>query len=237
LRLGIARDAAFCFYYADNLEAFQQAGAEWVPFSPLGDRQLPEGLAGLYFGGGYPELHAAGLAGNRAMLDAVREFAASGRAIYAECGGMIYLGRSLTTLDGRRHELSGVLPLDTAMLERLKTLGYAEITLAADCLWGRAGQVCRGHEFHYSEIIAEDDAADGWRRAYSVGRRRGQVAAGLARGNILAGYVHLHWASSPSAIGHFLARCRSGGGQGHLASASSTGQPPAPPNLNGEELS
>ncbi len=101
LRWGIARDEAFHFYYADNLESLARAGVEWVPFSPLADARLPADLDGLYFGGGYPEVHAARLSANAEMLADVREFAASGGLVYAECGGLMYLGRALTTL-GRR---------------------------------------------------------------------------------------------------------------------------------------
>ena len=97
IRLGIARDEAFHFYYPDNLESLAAAGAEWAEFSPLADRRLPEDLDGLYFGGGYPEVHAARLAANRSLLDDVRRFASSGRAVYAECGGLMYLGRAIRT--------------------------------------------------------------------------------------------------------------------------------------------
>ena len=209
LRLGIARDEAFHFYYPDNLESFEQAGATWVPFSPLSDSRLPADLDGLYFGGGYPEVYADRLAENRTMLGAIRDFAASGRCIYAECGGLMYLGRSLAAADGSRHSLAGVLPLDTAMLSKLKTLGYAEVSLLTDSLWGPAGQLCRGHEFHYSEITGNDGAVGGWQPAYSVQRRRCSepTTEGLARGNVLASYVHLHWASRPDAVDHFLSRC------------------------------
>ncbi len=207
-RLGIARDEAFHFYYADNLESLARAGAEWVPFSPLADRRLPADLDGLYFGGGYPEAHAARLADNGGMLADVRQFAASGRAVYAECGGLMYLGRTLTCQDGARYPLAGVLPIQTAMLEKLKVLGYTEVTWAAGSLWGAAGQIARGHEFHYSEIVSDTCASDGWQPAYSVCRAGAEPAyGGLFRDRVLAGYVHLHWASRPDAIGHFLCRC------------------------------
>jgi cobyrinic acid a,c-diamide synthase len=203
--IGIAQDAAFHFYYADNLESLSRAGVEWTPFSPLADADLPAGLDGLYFGGGYPELYAERLAENRPMLAAVRALAASGRAVYAECGGLMYLGRTLTGLDGRRWPMAGVLPLDTVMLDQRKALGYSEVTLAVDSLWGAAGAVCRGHEFHYSDIVAEDGTSNGWQRAYTVWRRRvGKVGEGFAKGNILAGYVHLHWASRPEIVDHLL---------------------------------
>jgi cobyrinic acid a,c-diamide synthase len=173
----------------------------------LADTELPAGLDGLYFGGGYPELYADRLAANRALCAAIRRFAAAGRPVYAECGGLMYLGRSLRTLDGRSVPLVGLLPLDTAMRPRLKTLGYADVVLTADSLWGLAGAECRGHEFHYSEITADDTAADGWQQVYTV-RRRGQaVREGFAKGPILASYVHLHWASRGDAARAFVAHC------------------------------
>ena len=202
VRLGVARDEAFHFYYPDNLESLCRGGAELAAFSPLNDAALPEDLDGLYFGGGYPEVHAARLAANGPMLDAVRRFAASGRPVYAECGGLMYLGRALRTLDGARHELAGTLPVETTMLKTLKTLGYAEVTFAADSLWGAAGEGCRGHEFHYSEIVADGGRAEGWQAAYHLRHRRTEAIAaeGFAKGGVLASYVHLHWASRPRAV-------------------------------------
>ncbi len=209
VRLGIARDEAFHFYYPDNLEMLEHGGVEWVPFSPLRDAQLPADLDGLYFGGGYPELYASRLAENAGMLDDVRAFAASGRCVYAECGGLMYLGRTLTTIEGVRCPLAGVLPLETTMLPKLKVLGYTEVTWTAESLWGDAGQTVRGHEFHFSEIAAADGPADGWQSAYSIRRRGAEPAReGFVRGNVLAGYVHLHWASRPEAMRHFLSRCK-----------------------------
>jgi cobyrinic acid a,c-diamide synthase len=209
LRLGIARDEAFHFYYPDNLEEIARRGAQWVPFSPLADRRLPADLDGLYLGGGYPELHAARLAENTDMLADVRDYAASGRVLYAECGGMMYLGQTLTTGDGAQHPMAGVLPIQTAMLPRLKVLGYAEVCWDADSLWGSAGEAIRGHEFHYSEIVHGPWPTDGWQSACTVCRRRGHPErSGFSQGNILAGYVHLHWASRPAAAIHFLSHCR-----------------------------
>jgi cobyrinic acid a,c-diamide synthase len=209
VRLGVARDNAFHFYYPDNLETLAESGAKLVPFSPLTDQELPRDLDALYFGGGYPELHAAELARNAPMLAAVRDFAASDRPVYAECGGLMYLGRSLATLDGRRHAMAGVLPLDTAMLPRLKSLGYAEAEFTANCLWGGSGQTCRGHEFHYSEITGNAAPPAGWLPAYTIRRRGGESRSeGFARKNVLASYVHLHWASRPDAVAEFLSHCK-----------------------------
>jgi cobyrinic acid a,c-diamide synthase len=243
-RLGVAWDEAFHFYYADNLEALEARGVEICRFSPLADAGLPADVAGVYLGGGYPELYAERLAANEAMLCEIRAWAAAGRPLYAECGGLMYLGRSLVTREGTRHAMAGVLPVETVVLDRLKTLGYVEVSLAADSLWGPAGAVCRGHEFHYSEIAATSplppgegqgvrgtcaaartsDAPsrraspgsvrsmvgrggpEGWSAAYTVRRLRGEpVAEGFVRGNVLASYVHLHWASRPEVADRLVA--------------------------------
>jgi cobyrinic acid a,c-diamide synthase len=119
----------------------------------------------------------------------------------------MYLSRSLTTPAGRRYPLAGVVPVDTAMRESARMLAYAEVTMAVDSLWGRAGQTYRGHEFHYSEIAADSAGAEGWRPAYCVRRHGSEPAAeGFSRGRILAGYVHLHWASRAGALEGFLSR-------------------------------
>jgi len=210
VRIGIACDAAFHFYYADGLERMEREGAELVRFSPLADRSLPDGLGGLYIGGGYPEVHAEALSANRSMLDSVRSFAASGRPVYAECGGLMYLARQLTTSDGRSFPLVGLLPVAGRMLARLQAIGYVEVSLAEDSIWGRRGDTFRGHEFHYSELGGPVPAGSGWQPAYSLRRRSGGPAEteGLQKGHVLASYVHVHFASQPGCIAHFLARCR-----------------------------
>ena len=213
VRLGIARDEAFHFYYPDNLETLQSGGAELAAFSPLADGALPEDLDGLYFGGGYPEIHATRLAANRPMLDAVRRFSASGRPVYAECGGLMYLGVALRTLDGARHAMAGVVPVETAMLKTLKTLGYTEATFTGDWLWGAAGDACRGHEFHYSEIVADRGRGGGLAAGLSLASspRGGRRLRGLRQGP-RAGQL------CPPALGvaaaggrRFLARCEERG--------------------------
>jgi cobyrinic acid a,c-diamide synthase len=210
VRLGVARDEAFHFYYPDNLQSLAEQGAELIGFSPLADATLPENLDALYFGGGYPELYAQRLAANRPMREAVRDFAASGRCVYAECGGLMYLGRSLSTTDDQTHAMAGVLPVDTRMLPRLSRLGYVEVAFRADGLWGPAGWQCRGHEFHYSQITSDQSRSAGWQPAYALSRRRAESGQpeGFARGNVLASYVHLHWASRPESVQCFLSRCQ-----------------------------
>ncbi|HAS84433.1 MAG TPA: cobyrinate a,c-diamide synthase [Verrucomicrobia bacterium] len=206
-RIGVARDAAFSFYYPDNLEALEAQGACLVPFSPLTDPVLPTGLDAIYLGGGYPENHAEGLSANHAMLDSLRNFAAGGGAVFAECGGMMLLAQSVETMEGVVYPMAGILPVRTRMRQRRQVLGYVEVELADDGHWGRQGDVLRGHEFHYSEIIDPTAAyTEGWQPAYQCRYRRSEapVAGGMRHGRILAGYPHLHFASRPDQIQAFV---------------------------------
>jgi cobyrinic acid a,c-diamide synthase len=208
LRVGVARDAAFHFYYQDLFDALRTSGCEIVFFSPLDDRHLPEGLSGLYLGGGYPELHAGRLAENGEMLAAIGSYATSGRPLYAECGGLMVLSRGIEA-DGRFYPLAGVLPARTRMLPARKTLGYVEVALTEDSLWGRRGDLLRGHEFHYSELIDDPISDPAWRKIYSLRRSRTDTVEteGYQNGAILASYLHLHYTSRPAAVARFLERC------------------------------
>jgi cobyrinic acid a,c-diamide synthase len=207
VRLGVARDRAFCFYYPENLELLANLGAELVPFSPLEDRELPAGLDGIYLGGGYPELYAGQLAANEAMRKALKAGAAGGLPIYAECGGLMYLSKEIMDLEGRTHPMAGIFPFTVRMLPRLKALGYREVTLAADCLLGPPGTTVRGHEFHYSEIVGEPIGVP---RLYRLTPRRGGPAVneGYSDHHVLASYVHLHFDSNPEVARHLVAGCR-----------------------------
>jgi cobyrinic acid a,c-diamide synthase len=180
----------------------EQAGCELVPFSPIHDPALPSNLSGLYLGGGYPEEHAAALAANRNLLQQVRQFAAAGGLIYAECGGLMYLAEGIETTNGARHALLGLLPAWTRMCSRRKSLGYVEVTLSTDSLWGRRGEQLRGHEFHYSELLADPTTNSDWQTAYEARHRQSDVVTreGFQRGRVLASYMHLHFASRPAAV-------------------------------------
>ena len=153
MRIAVAQDRAFCFYYADNFDVLRALGAELVPFSPLDDQALPEGIDGLYLGGGYPELHAAQLAANRTMRESVRAAVLGGLPTIAECGGFLYLHR---TLDGA--EMAGVIDADARMTRRLQPFGYVTLTARRDNLLCRAGEQIRAHEFHYA--VSTDAGAD-----------------------------------------------------------------------------
>lgn len=203
VRIGLAMDEAFHFYYLDNLDLLEDAGAELVPCSPLSDAALPPALDGLLIGGGYPEEHAAALAANGSFKASVLDMARRGRPIYGECGGLMYLGRSLTDADGVEHSMVGALPTLTAMEPKLRSLGYREVTTTVRTPVGPAGTVFRGHEFHYSGLI--DDG--GCPTVYRWTGRRGAGTGGYLRGGVLASYVHAHWGSNPSIAQAFVASC------------------------------
>ncbi len=202
-RIGIARDAAFSFYYEDNLDLLRQAGGEIIPFSPLHQGRLPE-VELLYFGGGFPELFAAPLAENQPMLTAVRTFVAAKKPVYAECGGLMYLGERITTFDGEAFAMTGILPLSTSMTDRKLTLGYVEVTAKEATVLGPAGTGFRGHEFHYSKLVPTGPIRHAYRR------KRGNTGApmppdGFVQHNLLASYTHAHFASNPQLATNLVA--------------------------------
>jgi cobyrinic acid a,c-diamide synthase len=205
-RIGIARDEAFHFYYDDNLRRLEQLGATLVRFSPVRDPVLPE-VDGVYLGGGYPEVHAEALAANESMRASLRAFARSGGPVYAECGGLMYLAHAVRTLDGRSHEMDGVLEGEAVMKDRLAALGYVEVETQRATVLGPAGLRFRGHQFRYSELVLQADAAPP--SAYSVRRRRAGDATreGYQFENVLASYVHAHWASNPLAARGLVESC------------------------------
>jgi cobyrinic acid a,c-diamide synthase len=209
VRIGLARDAAFHFYYEDNLDLLREAGAELVPFSLLTDTALPTALDGLYIGGGFPEMFARELSENSSMRESVRTFAQTG-AIYAECGGLMYLGRTLTDGDGRAWEMCGALPVHTGMGSRAQRLGYIEATTLEAGPLGPKGTMLRGHEFHWSSIIREDGAT---LPAYAVRSvRSGEMhPTGLCAGKVWASYLHLHFASQPAVARNWVEHIRSAG--------------------------
>lgn len=205
VRIGVARDAAFCFYYEDNLDLLREAGAELVLFSPLHDPDLPPDLHGLYLGGGYPELHASQLSANSTMREQIRAFAASGRPVYGECGGFMYLCAAILDHEGACFPMIGVYPFVARMQTRLRSLGYRQPRVEHDCLLAPAGTVLHGHEFHYSTIDA--DGAD----VPAAYRMENGASEGHVHKNTLAGYIHLHWGRTPAVAERFVAACRKAG--------------------------
>jgi len=198
LRMGVARDKAFFFYYEDNLDLLRMHGVQIVPFSPLYDETLPPDLDGLYLGGGYPELHAETLSANRAMRSAISAFAASDKPVYAECGGMMYLGESLATFEGETFPMAAVLPLAFEMTPKLVRFGYTEVELTEDCLLGKKGLTLRGHSFHHSQLLSQSTIPTVYRVHYSLSGQ--SENEGFCRQNVLASYIHLHFRSNPDIV-------------------------------------
>jgi cobyrinic acid a,c-diamide synthase len=203
VRIAVARDRAFCFYYEDNLDALRASGAEIVEFSPLTDRLLPDGTDALYIGGGYPELYARELCANESMRNAIAHFVESGGPTYVECGGLMYLGRHLRLRDGGDVvPMVGVLPFGTKVTDRLVRFGYAEVSFTSDCLLGRAGTTARGHSFHHSTIDGVPDLACAYRVRSTLSGT--EATEGYVVGNVLASYIHLHFLSNPDLPASFI---------------------------------
>ncbi len=194
VRIAVVGGPAFSFTYADNLELLEQAGAELVTLDPVHDTELPEGTSGLVAGGGFPEIHADALAANQPLLDDVHERIRGGLVTWAECGGMLWLARSL---DGRA--LADVLPTRAGMTKRL-TLGYRRAVLRRDSPLGPKGTTLWGHEFHYSDLDAPGDGM-------TLHGRTGETTAGWVSPGLIASYLHLHLGAAPQLAEHFVRGC------------------------------
>ena len=209
-RIGLAFDDAFHFYYEDNLRRLESLGATLVRFSPIHDERLPD-VDGLYFGGGYPEVHAEALSQNILMRKAIAAFAAAGKPIYGECGGLMYLSNSIRTLDGRQHDMVGVIPGEAVMRDRLQALGYVEVETRDTTPMGPSGLRFRGHQFRYSDFHLRSEVD----QPYTIRRRLNGEALceGYRVGNTLVSYVHAHWASNPQVAQGFVHACATRAGK------------------------
>jgi len=206
VRLAVAYDDAFNFYYPENLELLEERGAQVVPFSPLEDAHLPPDAAGIYLGGGFPESFVAPLARNRAMAESIQRAYRGGVPIYAECGGLMYLGRSLRT-SGATYEMADVIPVDVEMDGEIHRFGYRQILTLEDSILSSRGQFYRGHEFHWSRITGHDS---GLKSAYQMLSAEGDVIGyeGFVGPNLLASYIHLHFGQNPVLVDKFVQHCR-----------------------------
>ena len=200
VRIGIARDKAFCFYYEDCLDLLREMGAELVPFSPMEDEKLPEGICGLILGGGYPEVHIRKLAENCGMLASVREAGLSGLPVYAECGGFMYLGESIT-VDDNKYNMVNLIPGNSAVTGKLVRFGYKEMTARRDGMLCPEGGHIRCHEFHYSDTDCYGDAF------LTEGSRGRTFETGQMTETLYAGYPHLHLWGNPAFAEGFMKAC------------------------------
>ena len=192
VRIAVAQDEAFCFTYAETLEAFRDAGAEVVFFSPLRDTALPENIGGLYLPGGYPELHARELSENTSLLREIKQKIKSGLPTAAECGGFLYLGQSLTDAEGQSWPMAGVLPGEAKDAGRLVRFGYATLSADSDSLLFRAGESFPIHEFHHW-----DSTANGTALAAKKPVGGAEWRCGFINEHFYAGFPHLYWAGTP----------------------------------------
>lgn len=202
LRIGLAYDSAFCFYYEDNLDLLKAEGVELREFSPLTDHILPD-VDMLYLGGGYPELYGERLARNAAMRRAVRSFAEAGGVLYAECGGMMYLAQSIRDFEGRTHDMVGLFPAEAVMSRTTMHLGYRELEIVEDCVLGTPGTRVRGHEFHYSTLEPRGPLHYAGVLTDADGNHQGPD--GLVFRNTLAFYAHLHFGSATALASSLIA--------------------------------
>jgi len=207
LRIGIAKDAAFNFYYQDALDLLEKYEAvTWVPFSPLKDSCLPEDLQGIYLGGGFPEVFSKELALNKAFKTDLLEKLESGMPYIAECGGLMYLCEALIDLEGQSHAMLGWLKGTTQMKQRLQRFGYSQVTTTGPTVFGEEGQCIKVHEFHHSEAKIDEATS------YKVEKiKKGQVVkkwrCGYQKKNGVAAYAHMHFASNMDFARGFVDTC------------------------------
>ena len=203
IRIGVARDEAFCFYYEDNLDLLRAMGAQIVPFSPLHDAKLPENLHGLLIGGGYPELYAKQLSENETMKESFRRQIKAGMPYLAECGGFMYLHETMEDMKKERWQMVGVLPGHAFYTGKLGRFGYVELTAQKEQILGEAGETIRAHEFHYFDSSENGDAF----RAQKPRRKRGWDCMQASETHA-AGFPHLYYYSNPAFAANFVKACR-----------------------------
>ena len=204
-RIAVAKDKAFSFYYQDNLDLLEKFGAELVFWSPLQDDRIPDQVQGLYFGGGFPEVFAEGLAKNKVILRELKQIIARGMPTYAECGGLMYLCQELIDLQGTTRSMVGAIPTTVTMQAKL-TLGYRKAIALQDSPIVTAQQTVIGHEFHHSKQLV-DSPSPQW-QLQGVHRGSLTTVEGWNTEQVHASYLHLHWGANPSIPRRFIEHCR-----------------------------
>jgi cobyrinic acid a,c-diamide synthase len=203
LRIAVAKDAAFNFYYPENLELLQSYGAKLVYFSPLSNELLPENIDGLYLGGGFPEEYAKELSQNKEVQDSIRIAIRNGLPSLAECGGFMYLTEAIETTGHLEFPMVGIIPGKVKMQMKLAALGYREISGEEDNFLIGENEKARGHEFHYSTYHNDQEI----RHAYVTKGMRGTKQEGYMNHNLVAGYTHFHFASCKSMVEKWVDKC------------------------------
>ncbi len=208
VRLAVAYDKAFNFYYRDSLELLEELGAELVFFSPLEERSLPEKIDGLLLGGGFPEVFARELEANVSLRKEIGTRILEGLPVYGECGGLMYLSRGIVDLNGDYYEMAGAFPGTVKMTKRLQRFGYVEIELQSDNILGKKGERVRAHEFHHSLLVDEGGHEYSFRvKKIRDGEVTGTWECGIKRMNMLASYPHLHFYGNLSMPSSLVYKC------------------------------
>lgn len=204
VKIGVAYDEAFSFYYPASLQTLERAGAELCYFSPLKDSALPADVDALLFGGGFPEMFLNQLAANEDMKTAIRQAFISGMPIYAECGGLMYLCEGIRDFEGNRYETVGLVPADCVMQQKLQKVGYVTATALVDTVVAKKGESLRGHEFHFSTMEWRNPEAAIPALSFTGGRRNETYTGGYCNGNLLASYLHMNFVGNEAAVKHFI---------------------------------
>ena len=207
VRIGVAQDDVFTFYYPSSLEVLAEFGAEIIPFSPLSDKKLPT-VDGIILGGGFPEMFVKELSANTVMRQDILQAAKHGMPIYAECGGLMYLMRQITDFDNQTYDMAGVIPAVCQMQSKLETVGYVEAEALNDNILCTAGVSLRGHEFHFSRMFPDISSEEfPWAFAFKKMRTGAIYQGGYASENVVASYLHMHFAGNRQAAERFVERC------------------------------
>ena len=201
VKIAVARDKAFCFYYEDNLDLLSKYGAELISFSPLEDKELPENIDGLILGGGYPELYLQKLSENKSMLTSINDACSKGLPVYAECGGYMYLGKSIAASDGK-YPMAGVIDMNSVMTDMLQNFGYITLAAKEDTMFLKSGENVPAHEFHYSKSDKQFDVLHAQK---SNGK---SWNAGYCENRVFAGYPHIHFWADINLAKRFIAKCK-----------------------------
>jgi cobyrinic acid a,c-diamide synthase len=202
VKIAIARDKAFCFYYEDSLNLLRELGAELIEFSPLNDKKLPDGVKGLYIGGGYPELYMEKLSENISMIDSLRNKINMGLPTIAECGGYMYLLKSFMDDKNREYQLAGIEEGQSCMTSSLRNFGYIKLTALKDNMLCKKGETINAHEFHYSKstnpgnsfLALKPESAKNWECI-------------IADDSKFMGYPHLHFWGNVNFAENFIDKC------------------------------